>query len=219
MDRRTLYSGAAERPAVEINKVLRNTYMLLSMTLLFSAVTATIAMFAGVGFIGSMAMLIGGIICMFVVNKKANSAAGIYWVFAFTGLMGGSLGFMLNMYVSNGAGALVGQALGGTALVFIALSAYVVTTKKNFNFIGGFLIVGMVVAVLAMIANIFFQMPGLHMAINAVVIFLMSGFILYDTSRIVRGEEDNYVLATVGLYLNIYNMFIHMLSLLGMSED
>jgi modulator of FtsH protease len=219
MDRRTLYSGAAERPAVEINKVLRNTYMLLSMTLAFSAITATIAMFAGIGFIGSMAMMIGGFICMFVVNKKANSASGIFWVFAFTGLLGGSLGYIINMYVANGAGGLVGQALGGTAVVFIALSAYAVTTKKDFSFLGGFLVVGLVVALLAMVANFFFQMAAMHMAINAVVIFIMSGFILFDTSRIVRGEEDNYIRATVGLYLNIYNIFIHMLSLLGMSDD
>ena len=219
MDRRTLYSGAVERPAVEVNKVLRNTYMLLSMTLAFSALTATIAMMVGVGFIGSIVMMIAAFICMFVVHKKADSAAGLVWIFLFTGLLGGSLGYMLNYYVSVGSGALVGQALGATAIVFIALSAYAVTTKKDFSFLGGFLVVGLVVAILAMIANIFFAMPALHMAINAVVIFIMSGFILYDTSRIVNGGEDNYIRATVGLYLNIYNIFVHMLSLLGMADD
>ena len=219
MDRRTLYSGAAERPAVEVNKVLRNTYMLLSMTLAFSAITATIAMMMGIGFLGSIGMMIGAFVCMFIVNKKADSASGILWTFAFTGLLGGSLGYILNAYVAMGSGAIVGQALGATAVVFIALSAYAVTTKKDFSFLGGFLVVGLVVALLAIIANLFFQMPALHMAINAVVIFIMSGFILFDTSRIVNGGEDNYIRATVGLYLSIYNIFIHMLSLLNMTDD
>lgn len=219
MDRRTLYSSASERPAVEINKVLRNTYMLLAMTLGFSAIAATITSFMNIGTIGYFAMIIGAFICLFVVQKKADTAAGLFWVFAFTGLLGGSLGPIISAYIANGSGHLVGQALGATAVVFLTLSAYALVSRKDFSFLGGFLMVGMVVAILAIIANIFFAMPALTMAINAAVIFIMSGFILFDTSRIINGGETNYIRATVSLYLSIYNIFIHMLSLLNLTDD
>jgi modulator of FtsH protease len=219
MDRRTLYSGASESSAIEINKVLRNTYMLLALTLGFSAVTATITAMLNVGMVGYWAMFIGAVISMFIVNKKADSAAGLFWVFVFTGLMGGSLGPILSLYVANGMGHLVGQALGATAVVFLSLSAYALVTKKDFSFMGGFLMVGMVVALLAIIANFFFAMPALGLAINALIILVMSGFILFDTSRIIHGGETNYIRATVGLYLSVYNIFLSILSLLGASND
>lgn len=219
MDRRTLYSTASETPAIEINKVLRNTYMLLALTITFSAITATITSFMNIGMIGYFAMVIGSFICLFIVQKKADSAAGLFWIFAFTGLLGGSVGPIISMYIAGGAGHLVAQALGATAVVFFTLSAYALVSKKDFSFMGGFLMIGLVVAILAMIANFFFQMPALSMAINALVIFVMSGLILFDTSRIIHGGETNYIRATVGLYLSIYNIFIHMLSLLGMGDD
>jgi modulator of FtsH protease len=219
MDRRTLYSGASESSAIEINKVLRNTYMLLALTIGFSAVTATITSMMNIGMVGYFAMFIGAFICMFIVNKKADSAAGLFWIFAFTGLLGGSLGPIINMYLAAGAGGLVAQALGATAVVFVSLSAYALVSKKDFSFMGGFLMVGLVVALLAMIANFFFAMPALSMAINALIILVMSGLILFDTSRIINGGETNYIRATVGLYLSIYNIFLSILSLLGISED
>ena len=216
MDNRSVYTSASRPSVLETNKVLRNTYMLLAMTLLFSAVCAGVTMAIGISPITSLVMTIGAFITLFVVHKKADSASGIYWIFAFTGLLGGSLGYMLSFYASIPCGpALIAQALGGTALIFFALSAYVLTTKKDFSFMGGFLFVGMMVVVVAAIANIFFSVPAVHLAINAAIVFLMSGFILFDTSRIIHGGETNYIRATVGLYLNIYNLFVSLLQLLG----
>ncbi len=218
MDRQ-LYTSTVDRPAIEINKVLRNTYMLLAMTLAFSAVTAMISMFIGVGMIGYFAMFIGAIITLFILHKKANSAAALPLVFLFTGLMGACLGPILSVYLAAGSGFLVFQALAGTAIIFLGLSAYVLVTKKDFSFLGGFLFVGMMVVLVAILANIFFAMPAMSLAISAAVIFIMSGFILFDTSRIIHGGETNYVLATVGLYLSIYNIFTSLLTLLGFAED
>jgi modulator of FtsH protease len=219
MDRRTLYSSAGESSAIEVNKVLRNTYMLLSLTLAFSAITATVTAMLNIGMVGYWAMFIGAIISMFIVNKKADTAAGLFWVFVFTGLMGGALGPILSMYVANGMGHLIGQALGATAVVFFTLSGYALVTKKDFSFMGGFLMIGMVVALLAIIGNLFFAIPALGLAINALIILVMSGLILFDTSRIIHGGETNYIRATVGLYLSIYNIFLSILSLLGASND
>lgn len=218
MDRQ-LYTSSVGRPAIEINKVLRNTYMLLAMTLAFSAVTALISMFIGVGMIGYFAMFIGALVTLFVIHKKANSAAALPLVFLFTGLLGACLGPILSMYLAAGAGSVVFQALAGTAIIFLTLSAYVLVTKKDFSFLGGFLFVGMMVVLLAILANIFFAMPAVFLAINAAVIFIMAGFILFDTSRIIHGGETNYVLATVGLYLSIYNIFTSLLALLGVADE
>ena len=214
-----MYSNAETRPAIEINKVLRNTYMLLGLTVAFSAVTATISTMLNVGMVGYFAMIIGGFISLFIVHKKADSSSGLAWIFVFTGLFGGALGPILNVYLGMGSGAVVMQALAATAIVFFALSGYVLVTKKDFSFLGGFLMVGLVVAIVAMLANIFLQIPAMSMAISAVVVFIMSGLILFDTSRIVNGGETNYIRATVGLYLNIYNIFVHMLALIGMGEE
>lgn len=207
---------ASKSSAIEINKVLKNTYMLLSMTLAFSAVTAAISMAMNLPYGAGLIMTLVAFGLMFVVNKKADSASGIFWIFAFTGLMGASLGPMLNHYAAMPNGpALIMQALGGTALIFFALSGYALTSKKDFSFMGGFLMVGLIVAVIAMIANIFFQIPALSLALSAAIIMIMSGLILYDTSRIIHGGETNYIRATISLYLNIYNIFVHLLHLLG----
>ncbi|WP_421134598.1 Bax inhibitor-1/YccA family protein [Alteromonas sp. A079] len=215
MDQRSMYSSASQPSVLQTNKVLRNTYMLLAMTLAFSAVCAGIAMAVGISPIMSLVMTIGAFITLFVVQKKAESASGIYWVFLFTGLMGGSLGYTLNFYLGVAGPGLIMEALGATALVFFALSGYALTTKKDFSFMGGFLVVGLVVVLVAAIANLFFAVPAVSLAISAAIVFIMSGFILFDTSRIVNGGETNYIRATVSLYLNIYNLFTSMLHLLG----
>ncbi|GFD83897.1 BAX inhibitor protein [Tenacibaculum sp. KUL118] len=215
MDQRSMYSSESQPSVLQTNKVLRNTYMLLAMTLAFSAVCAGIAMAVGISPMMSLVMTIGAFITLFVVQKKADSASGIYWVFAFTGLMGASLGYTLNFYLGVAGPGLIMEALGATALVFFALSGYALTTKKDFSFMGGFLVVGLVVVLVAAIANIFFAVPAVSLAISAAIVFIMSGFILFDTSRIIHGGETNYIRATVSLYLNIYNLFTSILHLLG----
>ena len=206
--------------ALSINKVLRNTYAMLAMTLTFSAVCSGIAMAMGISSLTGLLLALGGIATLFLLRKTQDSAAGIPTVFLFTGLMGASIGPLLNRYAAMPNGSeLIMQAMGGTAIIFFALSAYVLTTKKNFSFMGGFLFVGLMVALVAMIANIFFQIPALQLAINAVIVLLMSGFILYDTSNIIHGGETNYLRATVSLYLNILNLFTSLLSLLGATND
>jgi len=219
MEHRTTYTASAES-ALATNKVLRNTYSLLAMTFTFSAITAFISMQMNLGMIGYFGFLIAGMVSLFIVHKKADTAQGLLWTFIFTGCMGMALGPILTHYLAMTNGAnIVMQALGGTALVFFGLSAYALTSKKDFSFMGGFLSIGMIVVVVAMLANLFFQVPAVSLAISAAVVMLMSGFILFDTSRIVNGGETNYIRATVSLYLNIYNLFIHLLALIGMGED
>lgn len=202
--------------ALGTNKVLKNTYMLLGMTLLFSALSAGVAMAMGMGQGMALVLSLVGFGLLFVVHKTADSSKGLVAIFAFTGVMGASIGPLLNYYLAmEGGSALVMQALGGTAVVFFGLSAYALTTRKDFSYMGGFLIVGLLVAVVAMIANIFLNIPALSLTISAAVVMIMSGLILFDTSRIVNGGETNYIRATVSLYLSIYNLFIHLLSLLS----
>lgn len=218
---------AASTSSFESSKVLRNTYALLAMTLLFSAVTAGITMAMGLGHGAGLVMSIGAILLVwFVLPRTANSSAGIFVVFGFTGLLGGALGPMLNHYLAlaNG-GSIIMQALGGTALVFFSLSAYVLTTRKDFSFMGGFLFTGLMVAIIAMvgvaIASFVFgiEVSGFQLALSALIVLLMSGFILYDTSRIINGGETNYLMATTALYLDIYNLFTSLLYLLGVMND
>lgn len=219
MENRTTYSATNES-ALATNKVLRNTYSLLAMTLAFSAVTAFISTQMNLGFVGYIGFFIAAMVSLFIVHKKADTAQGLMWAFIFTGCMGMALGPILNRYLamSNG-GEVIMQALGSTALIFFGLSAYALTTKKDFSYMGGFLSVGMLVVIVAMIANIFFAIPALSLAISAAVVMIMSGFILFDTSRIINGGETNYIRATVSLYLNIYNLFIHLLALFGSGND
>lgn len=222
MDRKPVMTAASTSlgAGVEINKVLRNTYMLLGMTLLFSAATASVAMALQISQMTALILSLVGFGLLFVVNKTADSAKGIVAVFAFTGVLGAALGPMLNHYLGMANGpALIMQALGGTAVVFFALSAYVLTTRKDFSFMGGFLMVGLIVAVVASIALMFFNVPAASMALSALIVLLMSGFILFDTSRIIHGGETNYIRATVSLYLDIYNLFTALLHLLGATSD
>ena len=202
--------------ARETNRVLKNTYMLLGMTLAFSAVTATISMVLQLPTFMYLVFVLVGFGLLFVVNRMADSAKGLPAIFAFTGVMGAALGPLLNVYLAlpNGSN-LVLQSLGGTALIFFGLSAYALQSKRDFSFMGGFLFAGLLVAIVAMIANIFLAIPALSLTISAAVVMIMSGLILMDTSRIVHGGETNYIRATVGLYLNIFNLFVHLLHLLG----
>lgn len=215
MQNQSLYS-AAQPSALQTNKVLRNTYMLLAMTLTFSAVCAGITAFMGISGGMAMGMNIAALVMLFFLNKVADKPSGLVWVFAFTGLLGGSLGYTLSYYAGFANGPeLIMQAFGATALVFFALSGYVLTTKKDFSFMGGFLMVGLIVVVIAMLANLFFQVPAVSLALSSAIVLLMSGLILFDTSRIIHGGETNYIRATVSMYLNIYNLFTAILHLLG----
>ncbi|BDM64323.1 BAX inhibitor protein [Shewanella sp. NFH-SH190041] len=205
---------------LEVNKLLKNTYMLLAMTLAFSAVCAAVGMAMGVGRLGSLALSIGGLVLLFVTLRKADTQSGLFWVFAFTGMEGASLGYILNHYLGMANGPqLIMQALGLTAVIFAALSFYALTTKKDFSFMRGFLFAGLIVVIVAGIANIFIGSGPLFMALNAGIALLMTGFILFDTSRIVNGGETNYIRATVSLYLDFLNLFIALLNLLGMNND
>ena len=218
MTQETLYTGSAS--TLEVNKLLKNTYMLLSMTLAFSAVCAGLAMFLNISPMMSLGLSIGGLVLLFVTLRKADTAAGIFWVFAFTGMEGASLGYMLNHYagLANGP-SLIMQALGLTSVIFVALSGYALTTKKDFSFLRGFLFAGLIVVVAAAIINIFLGNGMVFMALNAGIALLMTGFILYDTSRIVNGGETNYIRATISLYLDFLNLFISILHLMGMGND
>jgi modulator of FtsH protease len=212
---RQVYAG-------ETHKVLRNTYSFLACTLVFSAFTAAASVGLGLGYgpatLGNIAALL---LLWLVLPRTANSGAGIGVVFAITGLLGAGLGPLLSHYLAlPHGGLLVMQALAGTALVFFALSAYVLTTGKDFSFIGGFLFVGLISVLVTIIGSMvlgFFgvHISGLSMAINGVIVLLMSGFILFDTSRIIHGGQTNYVWATVTLYLDILNLFTSLLQLLG----
>ena len=203
--------------ALSTNKVLRSTYALLSITLIFSALMATVSTFLNIGYGTSMACSVGALLLIwFVLPRTAESAAGIAVVFAFTGLLGFGLGPILNhyMHMANGP-EMIATSMGGTAIIFLGLSGYALTTQRDFSFLGGFLFAGILVVLLAAFAGIFLQMPGLWLAINAAVILIFSGFILFNTSRIVNGGETNYILATTSIYLSIYNIFISLLHLLG----
>lgn len=211
----------ASSAVVTTNKLIRNTYMLLSMTLLFSAVTATLSVVMQMPPMTYMVSVGIAIALMWLVlPRTAQSASGLGVVFAITGLLGFALGPILSMYLKLPHGPqLVATALGGTGVIFLGLSAYALTTRRNFNFMGGFLFVGMLVVLGASLANIFLAIPAMSLAISAVVVMLMSGFILFDTSRMVNGGEDNYILATIGLYMNIFNLFVSLLQLLGIASD
>lgn len=211
---------------VETSKVLRNTYMLLGLTLAFSSVCAGIAMAANIGHgIGLIMSLIAMALIWFVLPKTANSSTGLLVVFAFTGLIGAGLGPILNHYLKMANGAsIIMQSLGGTAAVFIGLSAYVLTTRKNFQFLGGFIAAGMMLMLVVMVfligASLFgYQFSGVSLALSAGVVLLMSALILYQTSEIIHGGETNYLLATTTLFMSIVNLFTSLLHLLGMSED
>jgi modulator of FtsH protease len=205
----------SQESILQSNKVLRNTYTLLSMTLIFSGLMAAVSIFfqvpQGMAMIAFFAAF--GLIWL-VLPKTANSAAGIPVLFLITGLIGLSLGPMLNFYLAVKPDIVL-TALGGTGAIFLGLSGYALTTRKDFSFMGGFLFVGVMVLFLAIIANIFLQMPAMSLAISSAVILLMSGMILYRTSAIIHGGETNYIMATADLFISIVNIFVHLLSILG----
>lgn len=214
-----------EQPALssaEANKLIRQTYTLLSMTLFFTAFTAGIAMVMNLPPIHWAITLIGYFGLLFLTSYLQNSVWGLVSVFALTGFMGLTLGPILTKYLtmfSNGS-ELIMMAFGSTAAIFLGLSGYALTSRKDFSFLGGFLFVGILVAFLAGIGAIVFQMPGLSLAVSAMFVLLMSGLILYQTSDMVHGRETNYIMATVTLYVSIYNLFLSLLQLFGlMGED
>lgn len=208
----------ATRPvgsAIETNKVLRNTYALLSMTLIFSAVMAAISVVSQVSYgIGLIATIAGIVMLWFVLPRTANSTTGIPVIFAITGLLGFGLGPIVGYYLAANP-TIVMTALGGTAVIFLGLSAYALTTRKDFSFLAGFLFVGFFVVLAAALANIFLEIPALFLAVNAAIVLIMSGFILFQTSSIIHGGETNYIMATAGIFLSLLNMFQALLHLLG----
>ena len=198
------------------NKVLRNTYWLLSLTLFFSAAMTAVAVSVNAQPMHWLLSLGGMIGLLFALQSMRNSVWALPLTFAFTGFMGWTMGPMIGYYLAAPGGAsIVGNALFCTAAVFLSLSAYVITTKKDFSFLGGFLFTGLIVALLAMIGLIFFQVPALSLALSAMLAMLAAGYILFDTSRIVNGGETNYVMATVSLYVDIYLLFTNLLALFG----
>ncbi|MEH6372683.1 FtsH protease modulator YccA [Pectobacterium carotovorum] len=216
---RIVVSYTRESPLLSTHKVLRNTYFLLSLTLGFSAVTATASTVLNLPAPGLILMLVGFYGLMFLTHKLANSPAGILAAFALTGFMGYTLGPILSSLISSGAGDIVMLALGGTAVVFFCCSAYVLTTRKDMSFLSGMMMAGFVVLVVAVIANLFLQIPALHLAISALFILFSAGAILWETSNIIHGGETNYIRATVSLYVSIYNIFVSLLSILGIMRN
>ncbi len=207
--------------SIEMNKVLKNTYTLLAMTLLFSGATAGMAMVMNFPRLGIIGTLVGYFGLLFLTNKFRNSSLGLVFVFLFTGFLGLTLGPIIEMYLTqvNNGGQMVMMALGGTGVIFVGLSAYVVITRKDFSFIGGMLFVGILVAFVAGLAAILFSIPAMSLAVSAMFVLLMSGLILYQTSAIIHGGETNYIMATVTLYMTIYNLFASLLHLLGIFGD
>lgn len=214
----TYTSGTLKVPAgaVSTNRVLRNTYALLALTLLFSALTAGISMALKLPHPGLLLTLVGYFGLLFLTTRYRNSAIGLAMVFALTGFMGYTLGPLLNAYLSLSNGPqLVMTALGGTGLIFLGLSGYALVSRKDFSFMGGFLMVGILVGFLAGLGAVFLEIPGLALAVSAMFVLLMAGLILYETSNIIHGGETNYIMATVTLYVAIYNLFTSLLHLLG----
>jgi len=205
--------------AVEINNVLRNTYMLLGMTLAFSAVMAWVAMAINAPYLGLWTLL-GWFGLLFAIHKTANSVWGIFWVFAFTGFLGFTIGPVIGFYLNAPNGAeVVTLALASTAVAFVGLSAIALITRKDFSFMSSFLMVGILVVFAVVMLSWFMDMSAFMGAIGAAVVLLMSGLILWQTSAIIHGGETNYILATTTLYMAIYNMFSWLLLLIGMGDD
>jgi modulator of FtsH protease len=212
--------GRSQSAVMSTNKVVRNTYMLLSMTLAFSALAAGASIALNLPPFGLIITLVGYFGLLFLTTKFRDSGLGIAFVFALTGFMGLTLGPMISHYLALPNGSqIVMMAMGGTAAIFLGLSAYVMTTRKDFSFMGGFLAVGILVAFLAGLGAFFFNMPGLSLAVSAMFVLLMSGLILYETSSIIHGGETNYIMATVTLYVTIFNLFTSLLQLLGFASS
>lgn len=206
-----------QQSALATNKVLRNTYTLLSLTLMVSAFMAYIGVSMGLSHgMALVADIVAIVMLWFVLPRTANSASGIPVIFAITGLLGLGLGPVISYYLNMPEGAsVVMTALGGTGVIFLGLSGYALTTRKDFSFMAGFLMVGMFVVIAAMLVNMFLQIPAMQLAMSAVIVMIMSGFILFQTSQIIHGGERNYIMATAGIFLSLLNMFQALLHLLG----
>lgn len=198
------------------NKVIRNTYILLALTIAFSALTSVIAMSMNI-VMPFWLVILGYIGLLYLTNATANSAMGLVSVFLFTGFMGLTLGPMLNYYIqgfSNGP-ELIAASFGSTAVIFFALSGYAMTTRKDFSYLAGFLFIGMTVAIVASIAGLFFNMPAMELAISAAIVLIMGGYILFETSQLIHGGQNNYILATISLYVTLLNLFMNLLRILS----
>ncbi|MFM1571604.1 MAG: Bax inhibitor-1/YccA family protein [Porticoccaceae bacterium] len=214
-------SGGIQSTALspEVSKVLRSTYMLLGTTIAFSALMAGLSMAINAPYFGFWMTLIPYFFCLWMTEKNKNSSKGLFWVFALTGWLGFTLGPILNMYLAVKGAEPIMLALGSTALVFFASSAYVLTTRKNLSFMSGFLMVGLLVAFIAAIANMFLQIPLLSLTISSVFALLSAGIIMWQTSAIIHGGERNYISATVILFVMIYNLFSSLLQIFGIMGD
>ena len=213
--------NSQEESLLSTHKVLRNTYFLLGLTMAFSAVVAYISMSLNLPYPNLIVLLVGFYGLLFVTNRLANSAWGILAVFAFTGFMGYTIGPILNMYVARGMEDLIMLAFAGTAIVFFACSAYVLTTKKDMSFLSTAIFSLFIVLLLGIVASVFFQIPALAVGISALFVVFSTMTILYETSNIIHGGETNYIRATVSIYVSIYNLFISLLRLLSIfsSDD
>ncbi|MDD0823141.1 Bax inhibitor-1 family protein [Mannheimia sp. AT1] len=221
MENRLAQGYARSESLISTHKVLRNTYMLLAMTLTFSAIVAFVAMSMNAPALPWWALLVGFYGLLFLTNATSNSGAGLLSVFALTGFLGYTLGPILNRYIGAGLGDIVALAFGATALVFFACSAYVLTTKKDMSFLSGMMMALFVVLLVGIIANIFLSIPALGLALSSLFVIFSSGAILLATSNIIHGGETNYIRATVDLYVSIYNLFISFLQIFGVlgSDD
>lgn len=218
MNRNDFNTIARQQPSVlATNKVLRNTYLLLGATFCFSAFMAFIAMATHMAPMNPILMIVGVYGLMYLTHATQNSPMGLVSVFAFTGFLGLTLGPILNLYIANfsNGGQIVATALGGTGIIFFGLSGYALTTQKDFSYLSGFLFVGIMVAILAMIANFFLGLPALQLVISSVFMLISSGLILWQTSEIIHGGERNYIAATVTLFVSLYNIFLSLLQILG----
>ncbi|MBF1229672.1 MAG: Bax inhibitor-1/YccA family protein [Haemophilus parainfluenzae] len=213
--------NSQEESLLSTHKVLRNTYFLLGLTMAFSAVVAYISMSLNLPYPNLFVLLVGFYGLLFVTNRLANSAWGILAAFAFTGFMGYTIGPILNMYVARGMEDLIMLAFAGTAIVFFACSAYVLTTKKDMSFLSTAIFSLFIVLLLGIVASFFFQIPALAVGISALFVVFSTMTILYETSNIIHGGETNYIRATVSIYVSIYNLFISLLRLLSIfsSDD
>jgi modulator of FtsH protease len=208
--------STSRESALATNKVLRNTYLLLGSTLAFSALMAGLSMAVNAPPMGWLTLIVYfGL--LFAVHKTQNSGWGLVWTFALTGFLGFTLGPILNLYLTalpNG-GQIVTTALGTTAVAFLGLSAYALKSGRDFSFMGGFLAIGAIGAFVLGIVAILFNLPTLSLVVSGMFLIVSGGFMLYQTSQIIRGGETNYIMATITLYVSIYNMFLSLLHLLG----
>ena len=202
----------------EVTNVLRSTYMLLGTTIAFSAIMAGISMAVDAPHFGLFTLL-PYFLCLWMTEKNKNSIKGLFWVFALTGWLGFTLGPILNMYMAVKGAEPIMLALGSTALIFFAASAFVLTTRKNLSFMTGFLMTGMLVAFVAAIANVFLQIPLLSLTVSSVFALLSAGIIMWQTSAIIHGGERNYISATVTLFVMVYNLFLSLLQIFGIMGD